>query len=161
MQQDNSSLIVQSAVTTRYVVMPHQANPNGTAFGGAILSWIDVVASMAAQKYCRRAVATAQIDSVSFLTPIEIGDHVILKATVNYTGNTSLEVGVIVFREDPLTGQRQKATRAYLTFVAFDENSKPIQVEKILPQTPDELRRFDQAKKRVALRKQNRAERGL
>lgn len=154
--QDNASLAAQSAVTTQYVVMPNQANPNGTAFGGTILSWIDVVASMAAQRYCRRPVATAQIDSVSFLTPIEIGDHVILKASVNYTGNTSLEVGVIVFCEDPLTGKIRKATRAYLTFVAFDENSKPTQVEKLIPQTPDEIRRFDNAKKRVALRKQNR-----
>lgn len=146
----------QSAVTTRYVVMPNQANAHGTAFGGDILSWIDVVASMVAQRYCCKQVVTAQIDSVSFLMPIQIGEHVILKSSVNYTGKTSLEVGVIVYSENPLTGIRQRATKAYLTFVAIDDSGSPVSVKELVPENEEEKRRHAQAKERVSLRKQRR-----
>lgn len=145
-----------SAVSTRYVVMPDQANPDGFAFGGIILSWIDMVASMAAQKHCRSSLVTAEIDSVSFIVPIEIGDHVILKASVNYTGKTSMEVGVKVLKENPITGIRKLATRAYLTFVALDENRKPKRVAEIIAETEEEIRRYNAAQERVAHRKKLR-----
>src|SRR4030042_1295393 len=82
-----------SAVQTRYLVMPQQANPQGTAFGGAIVAWIDMVAAMAAQRHCGREVVTAGIDSIVFKEPIRIGDQVALKAAVNYVGRTSMEGG--------------------------------------------------------------------
>ncbi|MBL7214811.1 MAG: acyl-CoA thioesterase [Phycisphaerae bacterium] len=151
----------QSVVETRYLVMPHQANPFGTAFGGVIMSWIDMVASMAAQRHCGTEVVTASIDSLSFQEPVRIGDHVVLLASVNYVGKTSLEVGVKVMREDPITHKRIVATKAYLTFVSIDENHKPIPVPPLKPKTDDEKRRWNNAalrvKARKALRKQVQA----
>jgi acyl-CoA hydrolase len=143
-----------SAVETRYVVMPHQANPNGTAFGGAIMSWIDMVAGMAAQRHCGSDVVTAEIDSLSFKLPVHIGEHVVLKATVNYVGRTSMEVGVKVLREDLHTGEQVVATTAYLTLVALGKDKKPTPAPPLAPETAEEQRRYDNARQRVGLRKQ-------
>ena len=114
-----------SAVETRYLVMPGHANAFGTAFGGTIMSWIDMVAAMAAQKHCGREVVTAGIDSVAFESPVRIGDQVVLLACVNYVSKTSMEVGVKVIKENPVKGEKITATRAFLTLVAVDENRKP------------------------------------
>ncbi|MBN2139335.1 MAG: acyl-CoA thioesterase [Sedimentisphaerales bacterium] len=143
-----------SAVETRYLVMPSQANPHGTAFGGAIVAWIDMVAAMTAQRHCGKEVVTAGIDSIIFKEPIRIGDQVLLKAAVNYVGTTSMEVGVQVSREDPHTGRSVIATSAHLTFVALDENKKPIPVPPISPQTDAEKKRYENARTRVRARKQ-------
>jgi len=143
-----------SAVETRYLLMPHHANPYGTAFGGVIVAWIDMVAAMAAQKHCGREVVTASIDSLSFDEPIYIGEQVVLKASVNYVGRTSMEIGVQVSREDPCTGKSAAATTAYLTFVALDADKKPTAVEPIVPETDDEKRRYENAKTRVKARKE-------
>jgi acyl-CoA hydrolase len=144
----------ESAVETRYLIMPHQANPQGTAFGGAIVAWIDMVAAMAAQRHCGKEVVTAGIDSLAFKEPIRIGDHVALKAMVNYVSRSSMEVGVQVTREDPYTGQSVVATTAHLTFVALDENKKPTPVPSIIPETEQEKQRHDNAKLRVQARKE-------
>jgi len=147
----------QSAVLTRYMVMPQDANPFGTAFGGVIMSWIDMVASMAAQRHCGTEVVTAGIDSLSFEAPHRIGDQVVLMAMVIYVGMTSMEVGVRVVREDLTTGQQTAATRAYLTFVAVDKQHRPIPAPPIVPQTEDEKRRWLNAAIRVKARKELRA----
>ena len=143
-----------SAVQSRYLLMPHQANPYGTAFGGVIMAWIDMIASMAAQRHCSKEVVTAGIDSLSFKEPIRVGDHVVLKALVNYAGRTSMEVGVRVIREDPYTAEQIIATTAHLTFVALGEDKRPSPVPPVLPQTPDEKRRYENAKLRVQARKE-------
>jgi len=145
-----------SAIETRYLVMPGHANPFGTAFGGTIMSWVDMVAAMAAQKHCGREVVTAGIDSVAFESPIRIGDQVVLLASVNYVSRTSMEVGVRVIRENPATGERTTATRAFLTFVAVDENHHPVTAPPLTPQTEDEKRRWNNAALRVKARKQLR-----
>jgi acyl-CoA hydrolase len=144
----------QSAVVSRYLVMPDQANPYGTAFGGAIVAWIDMVGSMAAQKHCGKEVVTASIDSLNFREPIYVGDHVVLKASVNYAGRTSMEVGVRVTREDPYSQREVVATTAHLTFVALDKDKKPTPILAIVPETPDEKRRYENAKIRVQARKE-------
>ena len=143
-----------SAVEARYLLMPSQANPYGTAFGGAIVAWIDMVASMAAQKHCGKEVVTAGIDSLIFKEPIGVGDHVVLKACVNYVGRTSMEVGVQVTREDPVSGESAVATTAHLTFVALDEEKRPCPVEPVVPQTEDEKRRYENARVRAKARKE-------
>ena len=143
-----------SAVESRYLLMPHQANPYGTAFGGVIIAWIDMIASMAAQRHCGKEVVTASIDSLSFKEPISVGDHVVLKASVNYVGHTSMEVGVRVIREDPYSTKQIIATTAHLTFVALDKNKHPCPVAPILPETVDEKRRYENAKLRVQARKE-------
>ena len=144
----------QSAVESRYLVMPHQANPQGTAFGGVIMAWIDMVASMAAQRHCGKEVVTVSIDSLSFKEPIYIGDHVVLKAMVNYVGRTSMEIGVQVAREDPANNRQTIATAAHLTFVALDRDKKPTPVVPITAQTDEEKRRYENAQIRVKTRKE-------
>jgi acyl-CoA hydrolase len=144
----------ESAVVTRYLVMPHQANPQGTAFGGAIMGWIDMVAAMAAERHCGTEVVTAGIDSMAFKEPVRIGDHVVLKASVNYVSRSSMEVGVQVTREDPCTGEKAMATTAHVTLVALDENKRPTAAPPVVPETAEERRRYESAKERVRLRKE-------
>jgi acyl-CoA hydrolase len=145
-----------SAVETRYLVMPGHANASGTAFGGAIMSWIDMIAAMAAQKHCGREVVTAGIDSVAFEEPVRIGDQVVLLACVNYVSKTSMEVGVKVIKENPATSQTITATRAFLTFVAVDKNHRPVAAPELTPQTDEEKRRWNNAALRVKSRKELR-----
>ena len=144
----------ESSVESRYLLMPHQANPYGTAFGGVIMAWIDMIASMAAQRHSGKEVVTASIDSLLFKEPIYVGDHVVLKASVNYAGRTSMEVGVRVIREDPYKHKQVTATTSHLTFVALDENKRPTAVAAVLPETADEKRRYENAKLRVQARKE-------
>jgi len=150
----------ESTVVTRYLVMPQQANPQGTAFGGAIMAWIDMVAAMAAERHCRTEVVTAGIDSMNFKEPVRIGDHVVLQASVNYVSRSSMEVGVRVTREDPGTGEQAIATTAHLTLVALDENKRPTSAPPVRPETPDEKRRYENARQRVQDRKQRRQANG-
>ena len=144
----------ESQVTTRYLIMPDQVNTQGTAFGGLVMSWIDMVAAMSAQKHCETPVVTASIDKLSFKYPMYIGDHVILKAQVNYVGKTSMEVGVMVLKENPITQENQKSTTAYLTFVAIDNQGNPIACPPLKPETEDDIRRYNNAKVRVQSRKE-------
>lgn len=144
----------ESAVETRYLIMPHQANPHGTAFGGVIVAWIDMVAAMTAQRHCGKEVVTAGIDSLVFKEPIRIGDHVVLRATMNYVSRSSMEVGVQVTREDPYTGEHVVATTAHLTFVALDKNKKPTPAPPIVPETDEEKQRYENARLRVQARKE-------
>ena len=144
----------QSAVETRYLVMPNHANPYGTAFGGVIMAWIDMVASMAARKHAGKEVVTVNLDTLSFKEPVHIGDQIILKACVNYVGRTSIEVGVQVTRENPDTGVKTLTTTAHLTFVALDKNKQPATIVPLEPETADEKRRYANAQLRVKARKE-------
>jgi len=143
-----------SAVEARYLILPQDANDLGIAFGGVILAWIDMAAAMVAQRHCHRRVVTVSIDRVSFLAPCHVGDHVLLRASANYVGHTSMEVGVQVLRENPYSGETRRATTAYLTFVALDEKEHPVPIPPLQPETPDELRRHENARLRVAARKE-------
>lgn len=154
MTSDKGKTPGESAVETRYLVMPQQANPQGTAFGGAIVSWIDMVAAMAGQRHCGCEVVTAEIDTLIFRHPIRIGDHVVLRASINYVSRSSMEVGVQVTREDPYSGEQIIATTAHLTLVALDKNKRPTPVPPLLPETLEEKRRYEKAKLRVEARKE-------
>ena len=144
----------ESTVETRYLIMPHHANPQGTVFGGVIMSWIDIVAGMAAQRHCGKEVVTAGIDSLVFKEPIRIGDHVVLTATINYVSRSSMEAGVQVVKENPYKGEKVLATTAFLTFVALDENKKPTPAPPVIPETAQEQERYENAKERVKARKE-------
>lgn len=139
----------ESQIESRYIVMPDHANHYGTAFGGAIMSWIDMVAAMVAQKHSGREAVTLSVDRLTFIHPIYIGDHVILRASVNYVGSTSMEIGVQVLKENPYNNENVRATTAYLTFVALDENKKPVRVPPLIPETEPEKRRFENARLRL------------
>jgi len=154
MTSDRGKTPSESAVETRYLVMPTQANPQGTAFGGAIVGWIDMVAAMAGQRHCGCEVVTAGIDTLIFRHPIRIGDQVVLRAAVNYVSRSSMEVGVLVIREDPYTGEQVIATTAHVTLVALDRDKKPVGVPPLRPQTEEEKRRYESARLRVQARKE-------
>ena len=97
-------------------------------FGGVILSMMDKCAAIAAFRHSRASVVTASIDRVDFREPIYLGDLVVMKASVNFAGRSSMEVGVRVEAEDLLTGRRRHTNSCYLTFVAVDSNGRPIEV---------------------------------
>lgn len=137
-----------SAVMMTEIVLPSHANALGTVFGGTIMSWIDIAAAIAAGRHARRVVVTASIDALNFLAPIKIGHTVQIQAAVNYASRTSMEVGVRVDSEDPLTGIQSHNVSAYTTFVALDARGKPTEVPELVPQTEHEKRRFEEAKKR-------------
>jgi acyl-CoA hydrolase len=146
----------ETSIEMREMVMPHHTNPQNTVFGGTVMSWIDVAAAMVAARHCGRPVVTVHIDDIDFIAPIKVGYHVLVQASLNYVGNTSMIVGVKVTSENPYTGESRTTTRAYLTFVALDDLGRPVRVPELEPQTDDEIRRFDNAKKRVAMKKEIR-----
>jgi len=131
------------------IVMPTHVNgAGGVLFGGVVMQWIDVCAGVAAMRHAKGPVVTASVDRLDFLSPIHLGDIVILQAQVNYAGTTSMEVGCRVETEDPRSGERRYTTKAYLTFVAVDDQGRPRPVERIEPETDEEQRRYEQAKAR-------------
>jgi len=136
--------------------MPGDANNMGHVFGGVIMAMMDKTAAIAAYRHCRAPVVTASVDRVDFREPIHLGDLVVMKASVNYAGRTSMEVGVRVEAEELLTGRRRHTNSCYLTFVAVDRNGRPIEVPDLLPETPDEKRRYQAATERRARRTEER-----
>ena len=138
----------QSLVQMTEIILPNHMNALGTAFGGVIMSWIDIAASISAGRHCSKDVVTASIDDVHFLAPVYKGDVVNLKAQVTYTHNTSMEVGVRVTAENIKTQNLRHTVTAYLTFVALDENRKPTAVPPLLLQTEEEKQSFEQAEMR-------------
>ena len=113
---------VQDSITERTeIILPSDSNALGSAFGGKVMQWIDVCAAIAAQRYCRKTVVTASMDDLHFHAAVKLGWNVTLKARVLAAFKTSVEVGVTVTAENPLTGERQLTTSALLTFVALDE----------------------------------------
>lgn len=144
-----------SAVEMNQLVLPTHTNALDTVFGGTIMSWIDICAAMSAQRLSRKVVVTASMDQLDFLAPIRKGQLVNLRAMVNYVGRTSMEVGVRVEAEDTLTGERVHAASAYLTFVALDEEGRPIPIDcELSPTTPKERLRSQEARERRAQRLQ-------
>mgnify|MGYP001589295371 CR=1 FL=1 len=137
-----------SSVTMAEIVLPSHANALGTIFGGRIVSWIDIAAAIAAGRHARRVVVTASIDALHFVAPVKVGHVVHIKAMVNYAGKTSMEIGVRVDSENQITGDTLHTATAYLTFVALDDQGRPSAVPEVRPESPEEKRRFDQAKLR-------------
>lgn len=140
--------VQDSQVTMAEMVLPSDANALGTIFGGKIMSWIDIAAAIAAGRHARKVVVTASIDALHFVAPVKVGDVVHIQASVNFAGRTSMEVGVRVDSENLVSGEKHHTATAYTTFVALDGHGRPAPVPPLLPETPEEKRRFEQAKKR-------------
>jgi len=147
-----SKPVRESQHETSELMMPHHANNLGHVFGGVVLAMMDKTAAVAALRHCRMNVVTASIDRVDFREPIHVRDLVVMKASVNYVGRTSMEVGVRVEAEDLLTGRRRHTNSCYLTFVAVDRSGRPIQIPGLVAETPEQLRRFQAAEQRRQLR---------
>ncbi len=133
--------VALSKVIMTELVLPSHTNSIGTIFGGTIMSWVDIAAAICAQRHSQKQVVTAQIDGLQFVAPVYTGWVVNLKASVNFTGKTSMEVGVRVDAENPTTGETFHTASAYLTFVALDINGKPTNIPPIEAITDDEKRR--------------------
>ena len=142
----------ESRVEMTEIVLPSHTNQLGTIFGGQLMAWIDIAAAISASRHARSVCVTASLDALHFLAPVRLGQHVSLLASVNYTGTTSLEVGVRLEGQNPETGERNHVATAYLTFVSIDREGKPRAVPEVVPETPDEERRFHNAQKRRAAR---------
>ncbi len=152
----NAKTPSETSVEMRELVMPNHTNPQNTVFGGTVMSWIDIAAAMVAARHCGRPVVTAHIDDIDFIAPIKMGYHVLIQASLNYVGKTSMVIGVKVTSENPYTGECRTTTKAYLTFVALDDLGRPVVVPELTLQSEDEFRRFENAKKRVAMKKEFR-----
>jgi acyl-CoA hydrolase len=143
-----SKTVKESQHESSQLMMPQDANNLGHVFGGVVLSMMDKTAAIAAIRHCRLPVVTASIDRVDFREPIHLGDLLIMKASVNFVGRTSLEVGVRVEAEDLLTGRRRHTNSCYLTFVAVDKHGHPVEVPLLEPETAEEKRRCQAAERR-------------
>lgn len=137
-----------STVEMTELVLPTHTNSLGGVFGGTVMSWIDIAAAISAQRHARRTVVTASIDALHFEAPIKLGYIARIRANVNFASRTSMEVGVRVDSENPLTGEIRHCVTAYTTFVALDDHGKPTPVPQLQPKTPDEKRRYAEAQKR-------------
>ena len=155
--QNETKTVNESSVEMRYLVMPNHTNPQNSIFGGVVMSWIDMAAAMVAERHSNRPVVTVHVDDISFKGPIKIGDHVLIKASINYVGKTSMLVGVKVFAENPFTGITRHTTTAYLAFVALDDIGRPIIVRTVVPETEDEIRRFEEGRARIDEMKKKKA----
>jgi len=135
--------------------LPSYANPLGYLLGGRIMHLVDLAAATAAMRHARRTVVTASVDSMTFLHPVRIGQLVVLKSSVNRVFRTSLEVGVKVTVEDLRSGEVQHTNSCYLTFVALDDvTGSPVEITPVIPETPAEKRRYEEA----ATRRETRLE---
>jgi acyl-CoA hydrolase len=148
--------ISASQVIMTQLVLPTHTNSLDTVFGGTVMSWIDICAAIAAQRHSNREVVTASIDQLNFIAPIKRGWVVNLKASVNFTSKTSMEIGVRVDAENPKTSEMFHTASAYLTFVALGSDGKPTTVPQLIINDIHEERRFKAALKRREQRLQNR-----
>ena len=150
MAQDKKKPVVEMTE----IVLPNDANTLGNILGGKVMHLIDIACAIAASRHCQRPVVTASIDYLDFKHPIKVGELIIIKASLNRAFHTSMEIGAKVFSENITTGERQHTSSAYLTFVALGDNGKPVPVPEYQPESPDEVRRWQQAE----IRRQHRLE---
>jgi acyl-CoA hydrolase len=141
---------------TSQLMMPQHSNNLNNVFGGVILAMMDTAAAVSAIRHARMSCVTVSVDRVDFREPIKVGELVIMKASVNYVGRTSMEVGVRVEAEHLMTGVRRHTNSCYLTYVAIDAHGHPVEVPKLICETPDEVRRNEAAKERRRRRLEER-----
>lgn len=150
-----------SKVEMTEIVFPTDANPLGNVMGGRVMHWVDICAAVAAGRHARTPVVTASVDKIDFVNPVPVGGVIVLLAAVNFTGRTSMEVGVKVWQEDRATGTRKHVVSAYLTFVSLDPATRqPRQVPPVIPKSTEERRRFAEAKRRRDRRLEERQRSG-
>jgi acyl-CoA hydrolase len=134
------------------IVLPNDANLLGNMLGGRVMHLIDIAGALAANRHSNSHVVTASVDYLDFRFPIKVGEWIVLKSSVNRVFHTSMEVGVKVFAENILTGERRHTSTAYVTFVALDTNQQPRSVPPLIVKTEDERRRYREAGERRRMR---------
>ena len=157
MNQSRGKPVADSAIAGQiYKVFPNDINTYGTVFGGLVMAECDRIALVVAERHSGRVCVTASVDSMHFLAPARKGETLMFKAAVNRTWRSSMEIGVRVEAENSYTGERRHVVSSYSTFVALDENDRPVAVPPLLPQTEAEKRRYEAAdirrRQRLAMR---------
>jgi len=140
--------VKETHVIMHELILPNDTNNLDTVFGGKVMQYMDLCAAMSAYKFARTAVVTASVDRLDFLAPARVGDMLILKSSVNYSHNSSMEIGVRIDAENVKTGKTRHTATAYLTFVSLDESGKPLAVNNIIPETEVEIRRYKEGEVR-------------
>lgn len=133
------------------IVLPNDTNTLGNLMGGQLLHWMDINAAVAASRHCGRIVVTASVNNVYFGQPIKLGEIVTLQSKVSRAFNSSMEVYIDVWVENPMNGEKKKCNEAIYTFVAVDQLGNPIQVPELVPETEEEHKRYDGALRRRQL----------
>ena len=145
--------VKNSHVIMHELVLPNDTNLLGNVLGGRVMHLMDMCAAMSAYKHARSAVVTASVDQLDFLAPAKKGDIMILKSAINFTGKSSMEVGVRIESENPQTAITKHTVSAYMTFVSLNEAGKPQRVIPVIPETDIEKRRYQEGKDRSIQRK--------
>ena len=141
-------------LTMTVLMTPDMANFTGNVHGGSILKLLDQVAYACASRYAGRYVVTLSVDQVTFRQPIHVGELVTFLASVNHTGNTSMEIGIKVITENIQTQLVRHANSCFFTMVAMDDERPPASVPPLVPVSPDEIRRSKAAQVRRQLRQE-------
>jgi acyl-CoA hydrolase len=142
----------ESISTMSQLVLPNDTNTLGNLMGGQLMHWMDIAAAMACMRHCNCPVVTASADNISFENPVKLGNLVTIEAKVTRAFNTSMEVYLKVHGEDIPTQFKYLSNEAYMTFVALDPNGKPRRIPELVPETEEEMRRYEGALRRRQLR---------
>ncbi|MBI4965376.1 MAG: acyl-CoA thioesterase [Desulfomonile tiedjei] len=153
-----SKTVKETACVMAHQMLPQDANPAGKVHGGVIMKHIDTCGGAVAIRHARSIAVTASIDRLDFHYPVLVGDLLILKASLNMVGRTSMEVGVRVETENLITGEVRHTASAYLTFVALDKQGRPAPVPDLVLESEDDFRRNREATDRRARRLAERAQ---
>jgi uncharacterized protein (TIGR00369 family) len=137
-----------SRITISQLMHPEHANLLGNVHGGWIMKLVDEAGALACMRHAQKKVVTVAIDSMTFREPIRIGDLIILNAEVTYTGRTSMEVGVQVLAENPVTGERTHTNNAWLVYVALDDDGNPTPVPPLVAESEEDRRKMTEALER-------------
>jgi uncharacterized protein (TIGR00369 family) len=135
-------------VSISRLMLPEHANPLGNVHGGAVMKMIDEAGAICAMRHARRPCVTVTVDSMTFYSPVRVGEVVTCNARVHYVGQTSMEVGVRVRAENPLTGDVTHTNSARLVYVALDDQGRPTSVPRLRLESEDERRRWQAARQR-------------
>ncbi len=151
MSKRSNPVSISNAETT-HLVLPNDTNTLGNLMGGQLLKWLDIACAISAHRHCKRVVVTVAVNHVSFDRPIKLGDLVTIRSQVSRAFGTSMEVWSDVWVEDQVTGDKVKCNSAIYTFVAVDQAGQPVAVPDAVPETKEELDRYNGALRRRQLR---------
>jgi len=148
--QDNPAVrtIASTQSEMTEIILPNDTNTLGNLLGGRLMHFIDLTGAIAAYRHSRTNVVTAAMDHIDFIRPVHLGDLVTLRSSINRAFSTSMEVGVKAWAEHTRTGEVVHVASAYLVFVAIDDQGHRVRVPEAIPETADELRRFEGALRR-------------
>lgn len=141
-------------LTMTVLMTPDKANFSGNVHGGTLLKYLDEVAYACASRYAGHYVVTVSVDQVNFRQPVHVGELVTFLASVNYTGTSSMEIGIKVITEDIVNQSVRHTNSCFFTMVAIGEDGKPASVPPLNPQSPEDKRRYAQALQRRQLRQE-------